>query len=185
MSHKTEVFQALIDRDGPNCWLCEMPIRGSLVSGSQKPWSVTLDHVVEKRNGGTDKLHNLKLAHRQCNTLRTLLFSSTEGGASPSEDERAAARRLFMFDDRARDFLNKLSRLEHTRAKTFSRGAFLDFARYSGVPKDVARVLWDIRHHQDAHRIARQDKAQIILESNAEANAPVRLIDEVEPRALI
>lgn len=54
--------EAIIKRDGPNCWLCGKPF-----APKEKP---TLDHVVPKSMGGSHQVSNLKIAHYLCNTAR-------------------------------------------------------------------------------------------------------------------
>jgi len=61
-------IQRLLKRDGHNCWLCGKPfLMGANPNHSQAP---SLDHVLERRNGGWDSYDNLRLAHRSCNSAR-------------------------------------------------------------------------------------------------------------------
>ena len=57
------VRRKLRKRDGPNCWLCHKPF-----TDPEDP--ETIDHVKTKREGGTDGLYNLRLAHKSCNESR-------------------------------------------------------------------------------------------------------------------
>lgn len=50
--------QTLIKRSGAKCFYCERKIR---------PAELTLDHVVPKALGGSNRLDNLRLACRPCN----------------------------------------------------------------------------------------------------------------------
>lgn len=54
--------EAIIKRDGPNCWLCELAFKFM-----EKP---TLDHVIPLSLGGPHRVSNMKLAHYSCNTKR-------------------------------------------------------------------------------------------------------------------
>lgn len=56
------VRQKLMRRDGPNCWICHFPF------SVNDP--ATIDHIRTKREGGTDGLYNLRLAHLSCNNAR-------------------------------------------------------------------------------------------------------------------
>lgn len=62
-----EIFQ----RDG---WECRMPVclcpEGRVIDPGlhdPDPWSVTVDHVLPGRLGGTDAAANKRAAHRRCN----------------------------------------------------------------------------------------------------------------------
>jgi 5-methylcytosine-specific restriction endonuclease McrA len=53
---------AIKKRDGFRCWLCgEKFGKGSVV---------TIDHAIPKARGGSNSLHNLRLAHEACNNER-------------------------------------------------------------------------------------------------------------------
>ena len=56
-SHK--IRAALVGRDGDSCWLCSEPLGDDM----------TIEHKVPRANGGTWAMHNLALAHRDCNRL--------------------------------------------------------------------------------------------------------------------
>lgn len=60
-------IRRLIERDGPQCWLCGFDVR--FISGNH-PLTPTRDHVVQKRHGGTYTFDNTKLAHKFCNEKR-------------------------------------------------------------------------------------------------------------------
>jgi len=49
-------------RDGSKCWLC-----GERFNANSE---VTIDHAIPKSRGGTNELHNLRLAHGDCNRKR-------------------------------------------------------------------------------------------------------------------
>jgi 5-methylcytosine-specific restriction endonuclease McrA len=53
----------LLKRDGPICQIC-----GGAFTPDDPP---TLDHVVERKNGGSNRLDNYRLAHRKCNDHRS------------------------------------------------------------------------------------------------------------------
>lgn len=54
---------AVIARDGGLCQLC-----GLLVQGDDR--EAHIDHIVEKADGGTDDLSNLRPVHRHCHSRR-------------------------------------------------------------------------------------------------------------------
>jgi 5-methylcytosine-specific restriction protein A len=54
---------AVIARDGGVCQLC-----GGLVQGDDR--EAHIDHIIEKADGGTDELENLRLVHRACHSRR-------------------------------------------------------------------------------------------------------------------
>lgn len=54
---------AVIARDGGVCQLC-----GGLVQGNDR--EAHIDHIIEKADGGTDELENLRLVHRACHSRR-------------------------------------------------------------------------------------------------------------------
>lgn len=53
----------MIARDGGVCQLC-----GELVQGSDR--DAHIDHILEKADGGTDAITNLRLVHRSCHSRR-------------------------------------------------------------------------------------------------------------------
>ena len=55
---------APIARDGPDCWLCALPVPASAVRRGQRP---SLEHLVARVKGGSDALDNLVLCHDACN----------------------------------------------------------------------------------------------------------------------
>jgi 5-methylcytosine-specific restriction endonuclease McrA len=61
-------IRRVIERDGSRCWICEEPIDLTLDPGDARARS--LDHVHPCACGGSNSLENLRLAHRDCNTLR-------------------------------------------------------------------------------------------------------------------
>lgn len=52
------VKQQLVERDGPDCWLC---------GEATTPFDRTVEHLVALSRGGTNDLENLALAHTGCN----------------------------------------------------------------------------------------------------------------------
>lgn len=75
----------LLKRDGHYCWLCGKKFL--LGANPSHPAAPSIDHVIEKRNGGWDALENLKLAHRSCNSARQQRFPHTN-----KDDEYIAPR---------------------------------------------------------------------------------------------
>ena len=72
---KDITVQGVFARDGGICWICGgrcntedyRVVNGTVICGRSYP---SIDHVVPICEGGTDAWENVKLAHRQCNTLR-------------------------------------------------------------------------------------------------------------------
>lgn len=59
----------LMARDGSNCTICGEPLdRAEPTRGNGK--AISFDHIVPRSEGGSDRLENLRLAHRLCNSLR-------------------------------------------------------------------------------------------------------------------
>jgi hypothetical protein len=64
-------YHALVrERDGDACWICGavVPKGGRPACDPRRP---TLDHVIERRHGGSNEPENLRLAHFGCNNART------------------------------------------------------------------------------------------------------------------
>lgn len=62
------ITQRLIERDGANCWICSYPIDLSLPRDHDE--SATIDHRHPYSRGGSNRLNNLRLAHKCCNERR-------------------------------------------------------------------------------------------------------------------
>lgn len=60
--------QAVYERDGFVCQLCDDPVDVNL--DSRDAMSATLDHIVPRSLGGLNEPANLRLAHRSCNSKR-------------------------------------------------------------------------------------------------------------------
>ena len=54
----------VIARDGGICQMCGKPV-------STGAGDAQIDHIVPKRDGGTDALENLQLLHRSCHSKKT------------------------------------------------------------------------------------------------------------------
>lgn len=54
---------ALLERDGPICQICQRPF-----TETDPP---TIDHIIERSRGGSNRLENLRLTHRKCNDFRS------------------------------------------------------------------------------------------------------------------
>jgi len=69
-SIRAGIVQTLLDRDGPNCGICETALDHS--AGPDHPVSTTIDHIVPMSEGGEfgheTAIENLRLAHSFCNT---------------------------------------------------------------------------------------------------------------------
>jgi 5-methylcytosine-specific restriction endonuclease McrA len=72
--HREELFREIYQRDQGRCWLCGQPAPYGKLERSRgigvPPYVASLDHVVERRNGGLRKTDNLRVAHRFCNSVR-------------------------------------------------------------------------------------------------------------------
>jgi len=66
----------LRERDGDNCWYCDLPLVFVVLGKNPSKWYATLEHLHNSADGGSNRLDNLVLAHKGCNssasTLRTL-----------------------------------------------------------------------------------------------------------------
>lgn len=56
-------------RDGTACAICGDPLDRHLRDPLHGKY-ITFDHIIPRRDGGSDALTNLRLAHRRCNELR-------------------------------------------------------------------------------------------------------------------
>lgn len=56
----TRMRTLVIHTYGRTCWLCNLPIMGT----------VSVDHVIPRSKGGTDDIRNLRPAHPLCNYKR-------------------------------------------------------------------------------------------------------------------
>lgn len=54
----------VIARDGGLCQMCGKPV-------TMEAGDAHIDHIVPKRDGGTDALENLQLLHRACHSKKT------------------------------------------------------------------------------------------------------------------
>lgn len=72
MSFPGQKILRKVRRFGRRCWLCGLEVR--LDVDRNHPDAATLDHVIEKRNGGSHKPDNRLIAHRHCNMERSRLF---------------------------------------------------------------------------------------------------------------
>lgn len=65
---KRGVVNSLRRRDGTKCYLCRK--RMVFTDSPLDPLKATIDHILPRSLGGSDRLKNLKLAHRKCNQER-------------------------------------------------------------------------------------------------------------------
>jgi hypothetical protein len=72
----------LLKRDGPACWLCHENVDIAAPRGSKRAPSI--DHVIERRNGGSNLPANLRVAHVSCNNNRDKLYPHTAGPPAPA-----------------------------------------------------------------------------------------------------
>ncbi|MGY1710855.1 HNH endonuclease [Geodermatophilus sp. SYSU D00758] len=66
---KTFTLQDVYERDNGHCYLCGLPTTGDLDDGGQAA-SAVLEHVLPIQLGGAHTLDNVRLAHRQCKTVK-------------------------------------------------------------------------------------------------------------------
>jgi 5-methylcytosine-specific restriction endonuclease McrA len=59
---KARIRERLYQDQEGYCWLCHKPIK--------HPAQMTLDHVRPLAKGGSNRIENLKLAHKWCNNSR-------------------------------------------------------------------------------------------------------------------
>lgn len=66
--HRENIRRQLKERQGSRCALCgeRMHFTGDPLS----PFYATLDHIVPRKDGGSNNRRNLQLAHRKCNHER-------------------------------------------------------------------------------------------------------------------
>jgi 5-methylcytosine-specific restriction endonuclease McrA len=67
-SNKQRIKRALVRRDGRRCWICGGDINMDLMAPDGK--AASIDHKVRRRDGGSNRLENLRLAHAWCNEVR-------------------------------------------------------------------------------------------------------------------
>lgn len=66
---RRRIFANLRERHGDNCHWCG---KAMCFETRQEPRSATIEHVIPKSEGGTNKESNLRLAHRRCNEDRSV-----------------------------------------------------------------------------------------------------------------
>lgn len=122
-------LQRIIDRDGSNCWLCGKPV--DLTLPPFDTWRASIDHVLERRNGGTNALANLKLAHSRCNSRRDDLFPATSH--DPVKNSTRIPRRPSDQVGRARLLAWKRAHSERYAHKTVFICADCGWAIWTGI----------------------------------------------------
>ena len=68
---------AVLNRDR---WTCLMPVCvhpctrsiNPALNHTRSPWAPTVDHIIQRSKGGTDRQGNLRAAHRVCNEIAAL-----------------------------------------------------------------------------------------------------------------
>lgn len=98
---KHRIIRLLLDRDGSNCWICDLPLkyedrerRKRRITGGahgNTHTSTTIDHIKARVDGGSSDVDNLKLAHKICNTTRRN-FDLTDGLRRACQERVLAAR---------------------------------------------------------------------------------------------
>lgn len=67
--HRWQRVTRLMARDGMGCAICGEPLDRHVRDPNDEAY-ITFDHIVPRARGGVDKLDNLRLAHRVCNSER-------------------------------------------------------------------------------------------------------------------
>lgn len=68
---RQNLYDVLIERDGPDCQLCHEPIDLSIKSGPKgSVEGPSIDHILPRSFEGPDDLENLRMAHWGCNRER-------------------------------------------------------------------------------------------------------------------
>lgn len=75
-SKRAGKIRTLLARDGNLCWLCGEPFANK---SGRKP---SLDHVIPRSKGGSNRNENLRLAHGRCNWERG---SAEPKGIAPAQ----------------------------------------------------------------------------------------------------
>lgn len=71
--------QAIYERDNYSCYICGLEVFTDVDMGRDDR-AATLDHVVPRREGGSDEPENLRTCCRLCNSRKTFLGYSEEQG---------------------------------------------------------------------------------------------------------
>lgn len=73
---------ALRERDGDDCYWCKQPLHFPVQAlDNQRKDMATIEHLIERRNGGSDDIGNLVLAHHWCNLKRDHAATATPAQA--------------------------------------------------------------------------------------------------------
>ena len=62
MNYKKIIIDYLYERECGMCQICRQPIALEALC--------EIDHIIEKKNGGADKLYNLRIVHLECHKKR-------------------------------------------------------------------------------------------------------------------
>jgi len=82
---RKERIMLIIERDGPNCFLCGEPFT--------KNQKITIDHWVPKAAGGSEEIDNLRIAHKTCNILKGDLIPSDDGTVPMREPRKRKVKK--------------------------------------------------------------------------------------------
>jgi hypothetical protein len=72
---RAERIEFLVDRDGPDCFLCRNPFKEEV--------DITFDHWIPQSKGGTWHVDNLRLMHKRCNALKGDRMPNPDGTLPP------------------------------------------------------------------------------------------------------
>jgi 5-methylcytosine-specific restriction endonuclease McrA len=80
---RADYYRDALERDG---WQCQMPAclcpSGRAIDpalrGTNDPWAPSVDHIVERRQGGAWAAENVRAAHAKCNEAADSLKRAAE-----------------------------------------------------------------------------------------------------------
>lgn len=129
---RAEIIEALVKRDGGDCYLCETDLEDD----------VTIDHVIPQSRGGSWELFNLKLAHFKCNQEKADRLFLDDGTLEPRSNRPPKMRKA----DRP-DLCTQCD-----NGRRLSRGAFCEACGTLAGPQYFPRwAKVDPRHCRHDH----------------------------------
>lgn len=196
-AERPSIEQALWDKSGGNCWLCEEPL-------NRAADDIQADHEVPESEGGATEIANLNLAHAACNKakrnaktvpirpyLKLIAFAKKRGGRlkydgflehfgiapKPSVYSRSADQATFEFSDGSKATVPVFGEVNTTGEHYYS---FVTLPREAIFNDDACqpRVVrtdhaWSI--YADMQRNVLHEPPSCRLEESVEGE-PVRLL---------
>lgn len=68
--YRQQLIEQLIAEDGERCRYCKVRVRKNWMETERHEHDATVDHIVPKAKGGSNKRENLALACRRCNNAK-------------------------------------------------------------------------------------------------------------------